>query len=67
MTTGEFRRLGRCFVDSEHCRGLVGEGDTNQLSVSFTSCLFYETSTQSTEFDGIIVSKITGEVFNCSA
>ena len=32
--TGRFRRLGRCFID--WATAVVGEGDTCQLSVSFT-------------------------------
>ena len=32
--TGEFTRLGRCFLD--WATTVAGEGDTHQLSVSFT-------------------------------
>ena len=32
--TGRFHRLGRCFID--WATAVVGEGDTCQLSVSFT-------------------------------
>ena len=52
--TGRFRRLGRCFID--WATAVVGEGDTCQLSVSFTyhsSGPIYETLAQSTEFDGM--------------
>ena len=53
MTTVEFNRVGRCFIDWATA---VGEGDTCQLSVSFiyhSSSPIYETLVQSTEFDGI--------------
>ena len=54
LVTGEFRRLGRCFID--WATAVVSEVDTCQLSVSFTchsSGPICETSTQSTKFDGI--------------
>ena len=53
VATGEFHRLGRCFVD--WATAVVGEGDTCQLSVSLpyhSSGPIYETLAQSTEFDG---------------
>ena len=52
--TGEFPRLGRCFID--WATAVVSEGDTCQLSVSFTyhsSGPIYEELAQSTKFDGI--------------
>ena len=51
--TGEFHRLGRCFVD--WAIAAVGEGDTNQLYVSFTchcSGPICETLAQSMELSG---------------
>ena len=51
--TGEFHRLGRCFVD--WAIAAVGEGDTCQLYVSFTrhnSGPICETPAQSMEFSG---------------
>ena len=53
-TTGRFRRLGQCFID--WATAAVGEGDTSQLSVSFTyhsSGPIYETLAQSMELDGM--------------
>ena len=50
-----FRRLGRCFID--WASAVVGEGDTCQLSVSFThhSCgPIYETLAQSAGFNGTL-------------
>ena len=53
--TGRFRTLGRCFID--WATAVIGEGDTCQLSVSFTyhsSGPIYETPAQYTKFDGTL-------------
>ena len=57
--TGRFRRLGQCFLD--WATAVVDQGDTFQLSVSFTTPQqcgpIYETLAQSTEFDGTSLSE----------
>ena len=51
--TGEFRRLGRCFID--WATAVAGEADRELTCVNFTyhgSGPIYETSDQSTKFTG---------------
>ena len=55
-STGEFRRLGRCFID--WATAVVSEVHTCQLSVSFTcysSGPIYVTLVESTLFYGIFL------------